>query len=204
MLVFCQGNTTFCDDCELCRAFTEVVFLFLLGCFAGAGCLPFDATVFLPPVGCADVDAAFLGTGDCLLFWLGAAWLRLVVACCADWLVVACCADCAGLVCCAVFVLGLPLGCFGTLCAADYVLYEDVIEAIEASKAVAPDPSLSAEDVKKAAEALTKKEKDNKLVRAHILHHVIGILFDFLITNRSSKSIWDTLQKNLRSMEPMM
>ncbi|XP_056688727.1 uncharacterized protein [Spinacia oleracea] len=77
----------------------------------------------------------------------------------------------------------------------DYVLYEDVIEAIEASKAVAPDPSLSAEDVKKAAEALTKKEKDNKLVRAHILHHVNGILFDLLITNRSSKSIWDTLQK---------
>ncbi|XP_021844984.2 uncharacterized protein [Spinacia oleracea] len=77
----------------------------------------------------------------------------------------------------------------------DYVLYEDVIEAIEENKAVAPDPSLSAEDVKKAAEALTKKEKDYKLARAHILHHVNGFLFDLLITNRSSKSIWDTLQK---------
>ncbi|XP_056688755.1 uncharacterized protein [Spinacia oleracea] len=66
-------------------------------------------------------------------------------------------------------------------------------------KTVAPDSSLLEKDAKKTAEALTKKEKDNKLVKDHILHHVNGILFDLLITNQSSKSIWDTLQKKYRA-----
>ena len=44
----------------------------------------------------------------------------------------------------------------------DYVIYEDVIEAIVASKAIALDPSLSAEVLKKTADVLTKNEKDLK------------------------------------------
>lgn len=38
-------------------------------------------------------------------------------------------------------------------------------------------------------------EKHNKLVRGHILNHMPNNLFDLYISNKSAKSIWESLEK---------
>lgn len=49
----------------------------------------------------------------------------------------------------------------------DYVLYEDVIEAIEEIKTISPYASLAADDFKKASETLTRKERQQTSSSSH-------------------------------------
>ncbi|XP_059306527.1 uncharacterized protein LOC132057969 [Lycium ferocissimum] len=43
--------------------------------------------------------------------------------------------------------------------------------------------------------AKKKFEKDNKIVRGHLLNHMINPLFGLFVTNKSTKEIWDSLEK---------
>ena len=40
-----------------------------------------------------------------------------------------------------------------------------------------------------------KFEKDNKIVRGHLLNHMTNPLFDLFLTYKSAKEIWDSLEK---------
>ncbi|XP_021751875.1 uncharacterized protein LOC110717468 [Chenopodium quinoa] len=75
----------------------------------------------------------------------------------------------------------------------DYVLNEDVIETLKNAEEAAK--TATAAIPAATMEALKKKEKDNKLVRGHILNHMNNTLFDLFVNFRSSKVIWDSLEK---------
>lgn len=40
-----------------------------------------------------------------------------------------------------------------------------------------------------------KFEKDNKLIRGHMLNHMINNIFDLFVKDKYAKYIWDTLEK---------
>ena len=57
----------------------------------------------------------------------------------------------------------------------DYVLFEDVIKAIQNASVSSSTANLTVtqlEAAKTVTNALKKKEKDNKMVRGHLLHHL--------------------------------
>ncbi|XP_021764848.1 uncharacterized protein LOC110729418 [Chenopodium quinoa] len=75
----------------------------------------------------------------------------------------------------------------------DYVLNEDVIETLKNAEEAAKTSTTAIPAA--TTEALKKKEKDNKLVRGHLLNHMNNTLFDLFVNFRSSKVIWDSLEK---------
>ena len=79
----------------------------------------------------------------------------------------------------------------------DYVLSKDpptdIVSPTNPSPATPVVTSFS-EGTKKAHEEAKKKyEKDNKIVRGHLLNHMANNLFDLFINQKSAKVILDTL-----------
>lgn len=66
----------------------------------------------------------------------------------------------------------------------DYVLFSEP-----------PSSAKSAADTSKEEEAKKKYEKDNKMVRGHLLNNMNNALFDLLVNYKSAKEIWDLLEK---------
>ncbi|GAA0141407.1 hypothetical protein LIER_02556 [Lithospermum erythrorhizon] len=54
--------------------------------------------------------------------------------------------------------------------------------------------------VKKNEDDVVKYEKDNKTVRYHILNHMVDNLFDLFMIHKSTKVIWEALEKKYRLM----
>ncbi|XP_070028788.1 uncharacterized protein [Nicotiana sylvestris] len=71
----------------------------------------------------------------------------------------------------------------------DYILFNDPPADIVA------DNSNSANIVVADDAAKKKFEKDNKIVRGHLLNHMTNLLFDLFINYKSAKFIWDSLEK---------
>lgn len=70
----------------------------------------------------------------------------------------------------------------------DYVLFNET-------------PTISFEGNNEAVETTMKAvenyQKHNKLVRGHLLNHLPNNLFDLFVSNKSAKSIWETLEKEV-------
>lgn len=88
----------------------------------------------------------------------------------------------------------------------DYVLYHYTPTGImEKGTSTVSHPEGSSqptvsEDERLAAEILNKKyEKDNKMVRGNLLNHISNTLFDVFFNKKSSKSIWEILDKKYGS-----
>lgn len=47
--------------------------------------------------------------------------------------------------------------------------------------------------------ALVKYEKDNKTVHGHLLNNVSNSLFDLFVNRRSTREIWEALEKKYGS-----
>ncbi|KAA3483146.1 ty1-copia retrotransposon protein [Gossypium australe] len=56
------------------------------------------------------------------------------------------------------------------------------------------------------ADATTKAkfDKDNRMVRGHMLSYMANNLFDLFVKNKSTKSIWDTLEKKLHACKKLV
>lgn len=74
----------------------------------------------------------------------------------------------------------------------DYVLFSDCPTAITAT---ADSNSPSAAVIKQNEDKILKYEKDNKTVRFHLLNLMTNNLFDLFMVHKSSKLIWEALEK---------
>ncbi|CAN1150117.1 hypothetical protein LINPERHAP2_LOCUS17394, partial [Linum perenne] len=87
----------------------------------------------------------------------------------------------------------------------DYVLFSDPPSGVTLTPVTSSETVTDAAATKtgsttsiataKATDDAQKFEKDNRTARGHILSHMINPIFDLLVNNKSSKSIWETLQK---------
>ncbi|XP_075075906.1 uncharacterized protein LOC142162833 [Nicotiana tabacum] len=83
-------------------------------------------------------------------------------------------------------IAGTSVACFQKF---DYILFNDPpVDVVANSSNVAT--VIVVDDVAKK-----KFEKDNKVVRGHLLNHMTNPLFDLFINYKSAKLIWDSLEK---------
>ncbi|XP_075096523.1 uncharacterized protein LOC142174598 [Nicotiana tabacum] len=71
----------------------------------------------------------------------------------------------------------------------DYILFNDPPADIVADNSNSANIVVADDVVKK------KFEKDNKIVRGHLLNHITNPLFDLFINYKSAKVVWDNLEK---------
>ncbi|XP_074296910.1 uncharacterized protein LOC141627570 [Silene latifolia] len=76
----------------------------------------------------------------------------------------------------------------------DYVLFRDPPPAVTETAATAEQtpPVISA--VKSNIEAIKKFDKDNKTAKYHLLNNMTDILFDLFMIQKSSRTIWESLE----------
>ena len=75
----------------------------------------------------------------------------------------------------------------------NYVLFEDCLPAITATCDSSSSPSTSI--IKKNEDEIQKYEKDDKIVCFHILNLMTNNLFDLFTVHKSSKLVWEALEK---------
>ena len=68
---------------------------------------------------------------------------------------------------------------------------------MKAITATADSNSPSAAVIKQNEDKILKYEKDNKTVRFHLLNLMTNNLFDLFMVHKSSKLIWEALEKKL-------